>query len=404
MNFLLRLLLLGLLAGSTGCHYFRKTLVVDTPEVVRLRTTLTETKAEFERSTNAITTAQDERLVRIAVANEVIKHLALEPAVPEPSRIKILHQTEHIDKHVPFARLSPGFDVKVSTQLALLNTPEPPAVAAPAPAAPDTQAAAAPAASPAPVAVAAPTPAQLRQQALIAEETDARAIDAKLAGATQASAAAFTQLDAVVTSVETSNEARKTDMQKRFKAYEAEITRLREKFEKFKKGQLEDEQKQVVRVLRWTGIGMLVIGIGVIAATKGTQIVRGLIFCGGGGGLICAAILVSSPAFPYVLWGALILGTGGLGYWLYHEHICDRNGRAGDDVIAAVEEIRTKFKTGTDELNEVFETYAVDNDLPQARYKLRKNVIDKVLGEWVTEDDGTARIIDQRRRAQRLIP
>jgi hypothetical protein len=401
MNLLLRLLLLGLLTGSTGCHYFRKTLVVDTPEVVRLRTTLTETKAEFERSTNAITAAQDERLVRIAVANEVIKKLALEPEVAEPGRSKILHQTEHIDKHVPFARLTGDFDLKVSAQLALLNAP-PPVVNSPASPAPVAQSSAAPAPSPAPPAPADPTPAQLRQQALIAEETEARTIDAKLAGASQASAAAFTQLDAVVTSVETSNEARKTDMQKRFKAYEAEITRLREKFDKFKKGQLEDEQKQVVRVLRWTGIGMLVIGIGIIAATKGTQIVRGLIFCGGGGGLICAAILVSSPAFPYVLWAAVILGTGGLGYWLYHEHICDRTGRAGDDVIAAVEEIRTTLKTGTDDLNEVFETYATDRDLPKARLNLRKNVIDKILGEWVTECDGTARIIDQRRRAQRL--
>jgi hypothetical protein len=102
-------------------------------------------------------------------------------------------------------------------------------------------------------------------------------------------------------------------------------------------------------------------------------------------------VLVSSTPILAILGGA---------YWAYQEYFV---GRVGDDIISAIEEVRNKFKTGTSDVNEVFENYAATKDLSAARLNLRKNVLDTVLKQWVTEDDGTAAYVDRRRRAKSLI-
>lgn len=132
----------------------------------------------------------------------------------------------------------------------------------------------------------------------------------------------------------------------------------------------------------------------------------------GFGAILCLGLaqLISQPWFETVFnWSLAVIVAAFVGVGLYEfrrqlrlKADALRQHTAADDVISGLEEVRALFKEPTAEMAEIVRNATTPEQAIEAVRKLGKFANEKLAG-WVTEADGTAAIIDARRRALKLI-
>lgn len=122
--------------------------------------------------------------------------------------------------------------------------------------------------------------------------------------------------------------------------------------------------------------------------------------------LLGLAQLISQPWFSLafnIALGLTFLSFLGVGIYEFRRKIRDKRlATAHDDVIKGVEEVRALFRNPPAELAEIVRNAATPEEAIEAVRKLGK-ALNAKMAEFVTEGDGTAAIIDERRRALGLL-
>lgn len=167
-----------------------------------------------------------------------------------------------------------------------------------------------------------------------------------------------------------------------------------------------DDFGRKVAVYTANGLGALLLLCAVAAGilTKNLTYVG---WCVAGSALgFGTARVVGHWLFPWIIGvGAVVIIAGGVVAFLVERKKAADKARllaASDDIIAAVEEIRGFLKSPPVEIVESIR-YA---DTPEKALAALRGVGDRVktiLSAWVSEADGTAAVVDARRRALHLI-
>jgi hypothetical protein len=167
-----------------------------------------------------------------------------------------------------------------------------------------------------------------------------------------------------------------------------------------------DDFGRKVAVYTANGIGALLLltAVAVGMLTKNLTYVG---WCVAGSGLgFGTARVVGHWLFPWVIGvgAVLILAGGVIAFVIERKRAADkaRQLAAADDVIAAVEEIRAFLKSPPVEIVESIRSA----DTTENALAALRGVGDRVktiLSSWVSELDGTAAVVDARRRALKLI-
>lgn len=139
-------------------------------------------------------------------------------------------------------------------------------------------------------------------------------------------------------------------------------------------------------------------GLGVKGAAKST-VFLGLM------AMICFGLgkLVSQWWFWWAC-GAVIVAVLSWFIWLMvSEERAKRLAKVADDVIGGVEDIRKAFKQPSAKLVQSIQNASTPAEAEAAAKNMLREVVDPTLSEWVTEGDGTAQLVDERRRATGLV-
>lgn len=188
-------------------------------------------------------------------------------------------------------------------------------------------------------------------------------------------------------------------VEKRAAALEADNVSLNKRL-----GELTDaERKKQILILRGLGI--------VCAVAAGALIYFGQRSFSGLAGIISVILLglaqlISQPWFDLafnIALGLAFLAFLGVGIYEFRQKLrAKRLSTAHDDVIAGVEEVRALFRNPTAELAEIVRNAHTPEEAIEAVRKLGK-ALNAKMAEYVTEADGTAALIDERRRALKLL-
>lgn len=195
------------------------------------------------------------------------------------------------------------------------------------------------------------------------------------------------------------------------KAQAGEMTRLTAENTKLTTANTElqaklDDFGRKVAVYTANGIGALLL-LGAVAVGIMTKSPTYVAWCVAGSSLgFGTARVVGHWIFPWVVGvGAVLTLSGGIVLLLHERRNATQKSRqlaAGDDVIAAVEEVRTFLKSPPSEVIESIRT-ADTHERAAAAFRVISDRVKGILSTWVSKDDGTAAVVDARRRALNLI-
>lgn len=221
-----------------------------------------------------------------------------------------------------------------------------------------------------------------------------------IAKAQQAAEAAKSERDKALEEAKKATGDLKTELERNRIENEKRLKELRDQFEA-------EKRSKIIAGLRWLGLASIAAGILFIALTRGTELIRGLLFLGGGIAANAAAVMIGHWLFPYIAWGAALLAAVGTAYWVYREH---RNGQLAakakalsGDLVEAIEDIRTKLKNPSATTVDAIKAANTPESAIAAVTDRVKAEVDDTLKQYVTEADGTAAAVDAIRRERLLL-
>lgn len=125
--------------------------------------------------------------------------------------------------------------------------------------------------------------------------------------------------DAALASAKAATAQAEADLAENTRRNQAALDQARTEMDNLRNKLQSERQAWIVNGTRIAGIGLMVLGVLLIALTKGQELIRGLMLAAGGALMVGVAIVINQPAFPWVFGAAIGLTVLGFGWWLWSE-------------------------------------------------------------------------------------